>query len=209
MRCILLAGILLFSLIFGGNAGAKDRGSGDLVGNVSLLADQCGYVINKPILNKISRLALKINDRIISFDFYVLLRSVNGPIDGKLSFGCVTARSGAPKPDLAKRQTAAEEIAQADSGGRYTRGIIWQRKYEGDGWTGTIAYVNSVFGDQERLNAPDYFLICPDRGRLACFSFEIQNGKLENQEGDRIPELLRGIAIVGHFNAFKNSSNKQ
>ncbi|WP_341316951.1 hypothetical protein WN982_37165 [Paraburkholderia sp. IMGN_8] len=197
MRNIVLTGVLFFSLILGASAESINHEPDDLKSNVSLLTNQCGYVLGKNILSEISKSSSKINDQIISFDFYVSLKPADRPIHGKLSFGCFTVGSAAPKQGVAQRPTAAEEIAQADSGGRYARNVVWQRRYEGKGWSGTIAYVNSVFGDQENLNIPDYFLICPDKGGLACFSFEVVKAKLNKKESDRIPELLEGIGVGG------------
>ena len=209
MRNIVLAGLLCFSLIFEVNADPVDHDPDDLKSNISLLASQCGYVLDESILSEISKSSSKTNEQIISFDFYISLKPADRPIHGKLSFGCFTVGSTAPKQDVTQRATAAEEIAQADSGGRYARNVIWQRRYEGKGWTGTIAYVNSVFGDQENLDIPDYFMICPDKGRLTCFSFEVVKAKLNKRESYIIPELIRGIGVSDLSKMAPESSDKR
>jgi hypothetical protein len=196
MKNVALAGIaflLLSSRLAAETINSTPRG---MKSDYSLLAEQCGYALNKNIINNISKSSSKINDHIISFNFYILLKPASRAIRGKLSFGCFMRESSKPKQDTTHRQTAAEEIAQADSGGRYAHNIVWQRTYEGDGWIGTIAYANSVFGDQKKLNIPDYFLICPNNGELVCFSFEADKNELTRKESDRIPELLHGIMYV-------------
>jgi hypothetical protein len=116
-------------------------------------------------------------------------------IQGKLSFSCLAGALSASPENSVLRTTAADEIALEDSGGRYARNIVWQRKYEGDGWVGTVAYVNSVFGDQSKQPIPDSFLICPDKDGLACFSFEVGKKQLKKQESDQVPGFLHGIAL--------------
>jgi hypothetical protein len=209
MKKIVLACALFFSLICDVIARPENHDSSNLWGNVSLLSNWCGYAFDEEILSQISKSTSKINDRIILLDFYVVLRNADRPIYGKLSFGCFMVESTAPKQGTTHRLTAAEEIAQEDSGGRYARNIVWQRRYLGVGWSGTIAYVNSIFGDQERSDIPDYFMICPDKGELACFSFEIEKTRLREKESDRIPELLHGINIANSRKEISEISDKQ
>ncbi|WP_321839673.1 hypothetical protein [Paraburkholderia bannensis] len=196
-----VSGILLVLFIFSSfvdcsSANTKNIDSERLSKNTSLLSNRCGYVLDKNIIDKISKSYSKVNDRIISIDFYVSLKVADRPVNGKLSFGCFMVGAKESEASGLKRPTAAEEISQADSGGRYARNVVWQRTYEGAGWTGTIAYVNSVFGDQENLKVPDYFLVCPNKGKLACFSFEVQRPRLDRRESDKIPDLLRGIVFL-------------
>ncbi|WP_407971959.1 hypothetical protein ACJ51O_30050 [Burkholderia pyrrocinia] len=164
--------------------------------NIFLLENRCGYVLGENISSKIIDSSVRVNNKVISFDFYLVMKLGGRPIRGKLSFGCFVAGSSALGPSAVKKTTAADEIALEDSGGRYVRNIVWQRKYEGKGWGGTVAYVNSVYGDQERLVAPDYFLICPDAIYSPCFSFEVVGRKLGKKESDQIPVALGGIEVV-------------
>ncbi|WP_431825007.1 hypothetical protein [Burkholderia sp. F1] len=196
VRNFALVVILFASSIFRADAESISSDSGDFNKNVLLLSSQCGYEIGGSVFREVSKSVSKISDQIILLDFYVSMALEDGLIQGKLSFGCFTVGSGAFKQEGARRLTASEEIARADSGGRYSRNVVWQRKYEGNGWNGTIAYVNSVFGDQENLSIPDYFLICPDKGKLACFSFDVLGVRLDRREIDKIPALLGGIGAV-------------
>ncbi|WP_157642190.1 hypothetical protein [Burkholderia ubonensis] len=190
------AGVLLMLLISIADAESINRDSDDFDRNILLLSSRCGYRVGESVLDKISKSSSKINDRIILIDLYVLMRLEKRLIQGKLSFGCFAVRPNISKQDKARRLTAGEEIAQADSGGRYSHDLVWQRRYEGSGWSGTVAYVSSVFGDQENLSVSDYFLICPDKDGLACFSFEILGARLNEGEADQIPVLLDGIGVA-------------
>ena len=72
MRNIVLIGVLCLLLIFRVGAEPANSDPDDLKSNVSLLASQCGYVLGDDILSEILRSSSKINDQIISFDFYVV-----------------------------------------------------------------------------------------------------------------------------------------
>lgn len=148
-----------------------------------------------------------VNDKVVSVDFYIDLNSMPA-IQGKLSFSCLAGALSVSPENSGQRTTAADEIALEDSGGRYARNIVWQRKYEGDGWVGTVAYVNSVFGDQSRQTIPDYFLICPDKDELACVSFEVGKSRLKKQESDQVSVFLHGIALSNSQNTALNGLDK-
>jgi len=117
MRNIVLIGVLCLLLIFRVGAEPANSDPDDLKSNVSLLASQCGYVLGDDILSEILRSSSKINDQIISFDFYVSMKPANRPIHGRLSFGCFVFESAVSKQGVAKRLTAGDEIIQSDSGG--------------------------------------------------------------------------------------------
>ncbi|WP_157654437.1 hypothetical protein [Burkholderia ubonensis] len=196
MKNFALMVVLFISFAFRVDAESIIRDSGDFNNNVFLLSSRCGYEMGESVFGEVLKSESTMNDKIILLDFYVSMPLEDRLIQGKLSFGCIAAGSDVSKQKEAGRLTASEEIARADSGGRYSRNVVWQRKYEGDGWSGTIAYVNSVFGDQENLSVPDYFMICPDKGRLACFSFEVLGVRLDRRESDKIPVLLNGVGAV-------------
>jgi hypothetical protein len=187
---------LLLSFFREAGADPINGRSNDLQPNETALATQCGYALDKRMSDRISKSSLNIDDKSISIDFYLLLIPVRRPVQGKLSFSCLRTESTESSRYFFHKTTAADEISLEDSGGRYARNIVWQRKYEGDGWTGTIAYVDSVYGDEEKQTVPDYFFVCPDRDGFACFSLEIEKTKLRKNESDRIPQLLRGITLI-------------
>ena len=190
--------ILLIFFSFGGISGAESASNNYINGkeNINLLPSQCGYVLDDGIASKAIKSAVNRNGKFISFDFYLLMKPVNRPIHGKLSFGCLAAGSNASSPRVVQKRTAADVIVSEDSGGRYSRIVAWQRKYKGNGWDGSIAYVNSMFGDQVKLESPDYFLICPNNSDYPCFSFEVLKERLNRKESDRIPGMLGGIGII-------------
>jgi len=92
--------------------------------------------------------------------------------------------------------TARGEIANEDSGGRYSRHVVWERRYSGSNWSGTIAYVDSIFGDGSRLRIPAYILTCPKDVGLTCFSLEFERNDLTSEEVDEIPNLIHGIFLA-------------
>ncbi|WP_250493862.1 hypothetical protein [Caballeronia sp. GAWG1-1] len=201
MRRIALLWVV-FSLVTGTARAASMVDDGDLKKNLSSLGTQCRYQLDKNLINRVSKSSSKVNENTISIDFYIAIRPSKRDVDGKLTFACLTTKAEVSEQKSLKKTTASDEIALEDSGGRYAREVAWQRKYEGKGWNGTIAYVNALYGDQRKQRIPDYFLICPDKNELTCFSFEIVKFKLSKKESNRIPEALRGIEI---FNSIENS----
>ncbi|GAB2868307.1 hypothetical protein GCM10027093_00030 [Paraburkholderia jirisanensis] len=138
----------------------------------------------------------EIDDNSIFVNFYISLTPIRRAIQGKLSFSCLKRGLTDLPQDAAEKTTAADEITLEDSGGRYARNIVWQKRYQGNGWTGTIAYVNSVSCDQTKLVIPDYFFVCPNMNGLACFSYEIEKIRLKRKESDQIPSLLHEISLI-------------
>lgn len=196
---VLSGSLLCFLALFvyaEAKAGLTSYGSNDLKSNEIIVANQCGYALDEKMSRRISKSSSRVDGQLVLVDFYLNLIPVRRPIQGKLSFGCLRTELAKPSKDSVQKTTAADELELEDSGGRYARNIVWQRKYEGNGWMGTIAYVDSVSGDQAKLVIPDYFFVCPDRGEVVCFSFEVEKTKLQKNEIDRIPQLLRGIALT-------------
>jgi hypothetical protein len=196
MRNVFLAFLVFFWLDGAARAEFASSGHVNYRDNVSLLEGRCGYILGENISSKIVDSSVNLNNGIVSFDFYLVMKLDRGVVRGKLSFSCFVAGSSVSDSSVANKVTAADEIALEDSGGRYVRNIVWQKKYEGKGWGGTVAYVNSVYGDRERVRVPDYFLICPDAIYFPCFSFEVVGKRLGKKESDRIPVVLDGIEIV-------------
>jgi len=91
-------------------------------------------------------------------------------------------------------RTARDEIRAEDSGGRYFRIITWQKVYRAENFNGTIAYINSIFGDGIKTASPEYFLVCPESDDMTCFSMEVKSKfKLTKIEKKEILKLLSNI----------------
>jgi hypothetical protein len=168
--------------------------------DIYLLASFCGYVIDKKHFSaQVVKSSSKVRDNVILLYFHITIKPERKNIYGRLFFSCFTSGSTASKQDYAQKTTAADEIALEDSGGRYARHILWQQKYRGRGWNGTVAYTNSVYGDGRRSSISDYFMICPDKDGLTCFSFEVTKEKLNTKESNSVPQLLKGIGVSDRF----------
>ncbi|NTZ06119.1 hypothetical protein [Burkholderia metallica] len=196
VRNMFLVLLAFFGLDGAARAESDSNGRLNYRDNIFLLESRCGYILGENISSKTIDSAVSVNNGIVSFDFYLVMKLDGETIRGKLSFSCFVAGSRVSGSSVANKTTAVDEIALEDSGGRYVRNIVWQKRYEGKGWDGTVAYVNSVYGDQERLPVPDYFLICPNAIYFPCFSFEVVGGRLGKKESDRIPVVLGGIEVV-------------
>ncbi|CAG2336602.1 MULTISPECIES: hypothetical protein [Burkholderia] len=196
VRNVFLALVAFFWLDGAAIAELDSNGRSNYRDNIFLLESRCGYILGENISSKTVDSSMSVNNGIVSFDFYLVMKLDGSAIRGKLSFSCFVAGSSVSSSSVANKTTAVDEIALEDSGGRYVRNIVWQRKYEGKGWDGTVAYVNSVYGDRERMRVPDYFLICPNAIYFPCFSFEVVGRGLAKKESDRIPVVLGGIEVV-------------
>jgi hypothetical protein len=196
VRNVFLALVAFFGLDGAAMAEPASNGRSNYIDNIFLLENRCGYILGENISSKTVDSSVNINDGVISFDFYLMMKLGGSTIRGKLSFSCFVAGPSVSGSSVENKTTAVDEIALEDSGGRYVRNIVWQRKYEGKGWDGTVAYVNSVYGDRERVRVPDYFLICPDEIYFPCFSFEVVGRRLAKKESERIPVALGGIEVV-------------
>lgn len=90
-----------------------------------------------------------------------------------------------------------EIIADEDSGGRYGRVVSWTKPFFGVHFKGKISYVNSQFGDGQRTNSPDFFMICPENSQLTCMSLEFsENIRLSPKERRLIMIRLRDIRYI-------------
>ncbi|MET3218018.1 UNVERIFIED_ORG: hypothetical protein ABIC48_005808 [Burkholderia territorii] len=196
VRNVFLALVAFFWLDGAAIAELASNGRSNYRDNIFLLESRCGYILGENISSKIVDSSVNVNNGIISFDFYLVMKLDRSAIRGKLSFSCFVAGASISGSSVANKTTAVDEIALEDSGGRYVRNVVWQRKYEGKGWDGTVAYVNSVYGDRERVRVPDYFLICPNTIYFPCFSFEVMGRGLAKKESERIPAALGGIEVV-------------
>ncbi|WP_143189412.1 hypothetical protein [Paraburkholderia lycopersici] len=133
MKKIVLACFVIYFFI--GEAGAEpvNLESSDLKSNLALLSGQCGYALYKNISDRVVKSLSIVTDKVVSVDFYIDITSMHA-VEGKLSFSCLAAALIKSPQNSLQKTTAADEIALEDTGGRYARNIVWQRKFEGDGW---------------------------------------------------------------------------
>lgn len=90
-----------------------------------------------------------------------------------------------------------EIISEEDSGGRYGRNVSWTKPFVGVNFKGKISYVNSQFGDGQKTNSPDFFMICPDDSQLTCMSLEFpEKIRLSPKERRLIMIRLRDIRYI-------------
>lgn len=93
--------------------------------------------------------------------------------------------------------TPKEIIMDEDSGGRYGRMISWTKPFFGANFKGKISYVNSQFGDGQKTNSPEFFMMCPDNLQLTCVSLEFsENIRLSQKERLLITKRLSVIRFV-------------
>ncbi|WP_155888014.1 MULTISPECIES: hypothetical protein [Cupriavidus] len=174
---------------------------------IAKLRDSCGYEVGPSIISRIHSFDIKELEKSSVFDFNLLIDDAGRKIHGHLSFGCHKAtsieniESGEVNSTANSKKhnnlTAKEEIEAEDLGGRYARIVSWQRNYRADNFAGTIAYVNSLFGDGEKSAIPEYFLVCPEVPGFSCFSMEIGNiNRLTKNEVFCIINILEDLKII-------------
>jgi hypothetical protein len=103
----------------------------------------------------------------------------------------------ANKNKCPSHRSPTEIIINEDSGGRYGRIIKWERAFSAINWKGRIAYVDSIFGDGQKMRIDDYLLICPATHDSPCPSFEVTDGtRLNPAEVNAVVRLLETITYI-------------
>ncbi|WP_157378108.1 hypothetical protein [Burkholderia ubonensis] len=182
--------------IFYGVVAAHPASKEDVIvaNNLNLLREQCGYSLDKSIVSRVESSESSVEGDIFRIYFKIKIVPINRPMFAVLSFGCQSPVPDSLDDDGKARVTAREEIAEEDSGGRYFRHVAWQRNFNNQNIIGTIAYIDSLFGDGVAQKISGYFVTCPNRSDLTCFSLEFQGeANLTREEADTIPGFLQGV----------------
>ncbi|EDT03663.1 hypothetical protein BamIOP4010DRAFT_2822 [Burkholderia ambifaria IOP40-10] len=196
--------ILLFSIVVASTflgvvcAQQLSRNDPDLSKAAHLLGELCGYSLDNSILEKVKSSSVSFENNVFRAEFLLELKPVDRYLKASLYFGCFLPGKDSMGSKIGVPLTARGEIANEDSGGRYARNVVWERKYTGLNWIGTMAYVDSIFGDGSSRKIPAYFMTCPKVADLPCFSLEFERNDLVGREVDRIQDLIHGIYIVDH-----------
>jgi hypothetical protein len=170
---------------------------------ISLLQTYCGYTLGAPIIKTIAHENVNKSEMAASIVFALQLYPKKRTVLADLSFGCATpsGKKASVQFDLDRTskmripRTARDEVRAEDSGGRYCRIITWQKVYRAENFNGTIAYINSIFGDGIKTASPEYFLVCPESDDMTCFSLEVRNKiRLTQIERKAIAKLLSKIS---------------
>lgn len=152
----------------------------------------CGYRIEGELAKEINTINSEAKNgmRRKNIDATIELGTRDIPVS--IEFSCHT--SIAPSTEISK--TAKSEIEKEDSGGRYYRIVNWEKSINGKNWSGTMAYINTTFGDGEKITAPDQFFICPNESKNPCFYINIdQTIHLSTSESKRIQQILSDISM--------------
>lgn len=155
--------------------------------------EYCGYHIEEKLSKNITEVDSTLVDETYRTKAKLSINLADRSIQASFDFSCYAP----PKtnPDKTER-TARTVMEMVDSGGRYYRVIKWESKAQGKGWTGTIAYTNEIFGDNQKSENPDQFLICPKNKSITCFYINISpENRLSGKEPMEIKEVLSNISI--------------
>lgn len=170
------------------------------------LRENCNYDLGEDIFSKINSADINIATEaaIIRFNLDIPLSHHRKNGAAKLLFGCNVKP---PNPHGEKMHsgtinvngttTAKEEITNQDSGGRYGRVIDWQRSYKGENFRGTVAHIDSIFGDGVKIPTAEEFYICPAVSGFVCFSLIFDESlRLTKSERLNVVKLLQHVRIV-------------
>jgi hypothetical protein len=172
------------------------------------LSNQCKYELSDELQKLIIKKNFKQNEKITAVDFYFLIKAKAKKIQGKMSFSCFNESSNSQKNTDVKTNdtasvstlalTAKEIIRNEDSGGRYMRLIAWEKKINTKNWAGTVAHVNTIFGDKTKIKVPDFFLICPASLQMSCIGVELPDKLiLTNLEKNFLVDfLIKNIIVI-------------
>lgn len=188
--------VILFLLCLTSSA-TNARQVRDLSEAYSRLHEFCGYTLGNFATFRVARANVEENEISITIRFHLLIDGQHRKVPATLEFGCrkpsfPVASDGFSATPGIQKMTAKDVIASEDAGGRYYRRVTWQRKYQGGGFSGTVAYVNSIFGDGEVMSIPDLYFSCPNRNGLTCYSIEVApNFRLTRSE------RVSAMSIIG------------
>ncbi|MDU4255985.1 hypothetical protein [Pseudomonas sp.] len=155
----------------------------------------CGYHIEEKLSKNITEVYSTLIDGIYRTKVNISINLAVRSIQASFDFSCYAAPETDPYKHKTER-TARTVMEMVDSGGRYYRVIKWESKARGKGWTGTIAYTNEIFGDNQKSENPDQFLICPKNESITCFYINISpENRLSGKEPMEIKEVLSNISI--------------
>lgn len=191
MKNILLPGCFAFiALCSSGFIYASDQEIDD-----DLLQCHCGYHLGDSLEKKILRTDSEASKKVYSEKSEIEINLGERIIHGELHFSCFISAHDSDDQVGDGVKVASEEIEREDSGGRYARVITWSSEFYGNGWLGSIAYTNSVFGDGAYIPTHSFFYICPKEKESSCFSLEINsNYKLTEADSRKIPAAISDIS---------------
>jgi hypothetical protein len=101
------------------------------------------------------------------------------------------------------------EMIKREDIGRYYRNVKWERPFNAANWKGKLAYVNSIFGDGQKMPMHQ-FVICPTTHDSGCLTFEANDGttRLKPTEIDALVGLLETITYIPEAERLDAASHK-
>ncbi|WP_448683160.1 hypothetical protein [Pseudomonas nicosulfuronedens] len=152
----------------------------------------CGYNISGKTLERIENIESTTSNGIQKNKITTTIKTEKNLIKADIEISCYTTSS----PTTTEPRSAKSEIELEDSGGRYYRIVNWEKEIRGKNWLGTMAYVNSIFGDGEKSAIPNQFLACPKPPRNPCFYIHIATPiQLSKRESIQIIKAMKDISI--------------
>jgi len=152
----------------------------------------CGYNISGKTFERIENIESTTNNGIQKNKITTTIKTGRNLIKTDIEISCHTTSS----PATTEPRGAKSEIELEDSGGRYYRIVNWEKVVQGKNWLGTMAYVNSIFGDGENSAIPNQFLACPKLAPNPCFYIHIATPtKLSKRDSTQIINSMKDISI--------------
>ncbi|MBD9503194.1 hypothetical protein IB256_20565 [Pseudomonas sp. PDM17] len=152
----------------------------------------CDYTIGGNLLKNIINIESTTNNGIQKNKITTTIKTGKNLIEADIEISCYTTSS----PAITEPRDAKSEIETEDSGGRYYRIVNWEKEVQGNNWLGTMAYVNSIFGDGEKSAIPNQYLVCPKLPHNPCFYIHIATPtKLSKRDSMQIINTMKDISI--------------
>jgi hypothetical protein len=152
----------------------------------------CGYNIEGNLSENIKNVESTTSNNIQKNKISTEIKSGKNLIKADIEISCYTTSP----PVTIEPRSAKSEIELEDSGGRYYRIVSWEKEVRGKNWQGTMAYVNSIFGDGEKSAIPNQFLACPKLALNPCFYIHIATPtKLSKRDSTQIINAMKDISI--------------
>jgi hypothetical protein len=188
-RCYLAVSILL-----SGSSGNVFANPADATAGTDTAA-RCGYDLTKlaPVIatatfQKFSSSGLKIS-------LVVKLKNAKRVIGSELTVSCLDGPSDSNPADeeISDAQTVIQE---EDAGGRYFRHVASQRMVKGANWRATVATVDYVLGDSQKVSVNE-FLACDADALRPCISVRIDKpSHLSRSDLQAVYDMIGKISLA-------------
>lgn len=162
---------------------------------LQLVKTHCGYDLTELKPSLIAANVESFSSSGMAITFRLKVKSQAQPVVAQLSINC-SASTGIKEHQGEGVSDARSVIQEEDAGGRYFRHVASQRLVQSRNWRATVAVVDYVEGDAQRVRSNDV-LACNADALAPCISLQVNKPlRLSNKSMKLIYSMIERIAVV-------------